>query len=260
MSIYLRQICLVSSDLNRALEDLTSVLGLSVCYVDEGVSSFGLGNSLLRIGTQFLEVVAPVKEDTAAGRYLERRKGDGGYMVIHQTDQKCEQQAAIERAEKDKVRIAFFHEHISGNYLQFHPADTGGAFLELDYDTHQDPSGNWHPAGGVSWRQSNAGDAVNAIAGAELQSQKPEQLAAKWAKLLGLDYHPCKRGFQIKLGNGSLNFVEMKDSRGEGLRGIDLLCDDAEDILTRAREHALTCIGSSVEICGTWFNLNDGPS
>ena len=38
------------------------------------------------VGNQFLEVVAPVKDATAAGRYLERRGGDGGYMVILQCD------------------------------------------------------------------------------------------------------------------------------------------------------------------------------
>ena len=47
------------------------------------------------IRTNFLEIVAPVKNNTAAGRYLDRRKGDGGYMVICQVATKKEQDHAI---------------------------------------------------------------------------------------------------------------------------------------------------------------------
>lgn len=38
------------------------------------------------IGDTFLEVVSPVEANTTAGRFLERRGGDGGYMVILQCD------------------------------------------------------------------------------------------------------------------------------------------------------------------------------
>ena len=81
MSIQLRQICLVGEYLQPVVEDLTTILGINVCYIDPDVAEFGLENSLMPIGRNFLEVVAPIKANTAAGRYLARRKGDGGYMV-----------------------------------------------------------------------------------------------------------------------------------------------------------------------------------
>ena len=61
MSLTLRQICLVAAELKPAIEDLAAVLGLNVCYVDPHVDIFGVENSLLAVGTNFIEVVAPVR-------------------------------------------------------------------------------------------------------------------------------------------------------------------------------------------------------
>ena len=82
----MRQIALVAHDLNAIEADFREVFGLEVCYRDPGVAKYGLHNFLMPVGNGFLEVVAPTEEGTAGGRYLERRGGDGGYMVILQTD------------------------------------------------------------------------------------------------------------------------------------------------------------------------------
>ena len=82
----LRQIAFVAHDLEPVVQDLQSVLGLDVCFHDPDLDVFGLHNALLPVGTQFVEVVAPIREGTAGGRYLDRRGGDGGYMVITHTD------------------------------------------------------------------------------------------------------------------------------------------------------------------------------
>lgn len=77
MTIQLRQICLVARELDPVINDLTDVLGINACFIDPGVGAFGLENTLMCVGRNFLEVVAPVKEGTAGGRYLDRR----GVMV-----------------------------------------------------------------------------------------------------------------------------------------------------------------------------------
>ena len=71
MSIQLRQICLVARELEPVLDDLTDILGINRCYVDPAVGAFGLENTLMPIGVNFLEVVAPVEENTAGGLYLD---------------------------------------------------------------------------------------------------------------------------------------------------------------------------------------------
>ncbi|MGR3566532.1 MAG: hypothetical protein ACU0CN_02170, partial [Pseudooceanicola nanhaiensis] len=91
--IHLRQVCLVAGALAPAVSALRDVLGLPVAHVDPAVGKFGLENTLLTLGSQFLEVVAPTRAGTAAGRYLDRRGGDGGYMVICQAGDRDAQDA-----------------------------------------------------------------------------------------------------------------------------------------------------------------------
>ena len=82
----LRQVALAARDLEPALLALQRVLGLGEPFRDPGVAEFGLENGVLPIGDAFLEVVSPAQPDTTAGRWIERRGGDAGYMAIFQTD------------------------------------------------------------------------------------------------------------------------------------------------------------------------------
>ncbi len=63
----LRQICLATRELEPVVDDIRAILGVEICYRDSGVAKYGLVNALLPIGTSFLEVVAPIEPNTAAG-------------------------------------------------------------------------------------------------------------------------------------------------------------------------------------------------
>src|SRR5258708_26384446 len=80
----LRQIALVGADLAAAETDIRAILGLDYAYDDPGVGSFGLKNAVFPVGETFLEVVSPKQQGTTAGRLLDKRGGDGGYMAIFQ--------------------------------------------------------------------------------------------------------------------------------------------------------------------------------
>ena len=129
MWLRLRQIALVAEKLKPVEEELGDVLGIAVAHRDPGVGSFGLENALLPIGNQLLEVVAPVRENTAGGRYLERRGGDGGYMVITQCDDHAPRRARVEEL---GIRIVGQFENPEFRHMQMHPRDTGGSFFEID--------------------------------------------------------------------------------------------------------------------------------
>ena len=73
MWIRLRQIAVVAADLQKVSIDIGSILGAEACFTDPGVKHFGLKNTLWPIGTQFLEVVTPITDGTAGGRYMDRR-------------------------------------------------------------------------------------------------------------------------------------------------------------------------------------------
>src|SRR5580704_6801040 len=94
----LRQIALVAQDLAAAQADISAVLGVDYAYDDPGVGKYGLRNAVFPIGDTFLEVVSPKEPGTTAGRLLQKRGGDGGYMVILQVDDLEQARARVRRA------------------------------------------------------------------------------------------------------------------------------------------------------------------
>jgi len=249
----LRQICLVAQELSPAVEALSEVFGLATCFHDPAVGAYGLENALLPVGTNFLEIVAPVQENTAAGRYLERRGGDGGYMVILQCD---DVEARRARMGKLGVRIANPLNYGDFTGIQLHPRDTGGAMLETDQnDGSLAPDGPWHPAGD-NWRGAVRTDRTTAMVGAELQSPDPSALAAHWGRILDRPVTARPSGApEIALDNATLRFIEMADGRGEGLGGVDLKAADPAAILSAAGARGLSSDGDTVIVCGTRFRL-----
>jgi len=255
MAIYLRQICLVANNLKSVVDDLTTVFGIQSCYVDSAVGKFGLENNLLAIGSQFLEVVAPIQENTAAGRFLQRRGGDGGYMVICQVPTKAEQAEVRQRAAELGVRIAYESDRGSWNIMQLHPADMGAAFFEVDWDEQEDVTGNWHPAGGKEWQKFVATEVISAITAVELQSDDPEALAQTWAKVSGGTITKKDNVLSLAFANAELRFVKATDGRGAGLSGIDLKVIDRNYIEQETVPRKINLANNQLFIGGVRFNL-----
>jgi catechol 2,3-dioxygenase-like lactoylglutathione lyase family enzyme len=177
--INLRQIALVARDLDATVARLGEVLGLRVAFNDPGVATFGLVNAVLPLGTQFVEVVSPTREGTAAGRQLERLGGDGGYMVITHTD---DQTPYRRRAEAMGIRTALEADDHGYKIWQLHPGDTGGSFLEIDFQPGgEDPNGPWMPAG-PDWQRAVCTDVVDGITAVELSAQHGAR--ERWMELL----------------------------------------------------------------------------
>lgn len=253
MPLRLRQICLVAPELGPAVDDLRSVFGIDVCYVDPAVGQFGLENSLLPVGSEFLEVVAPVQSDTAAGRYLERRGGAGGYMFITQ----CDDAAARDRhLEALGVRIALRHRSDDYDMCQLHPRDTGGTFFEIDWQPGGDTDPElWHPAG-PDPSPARRTDVVSGILGAELQSSDPETLARRWSEIAGSSLQDGEDGSPtLRLAKGSVRFVACADGRPEGLGGVDLAVCDRARLLRAAEQRGCRVDEDRVLVCGTRFRL-----
>lgn len=194
----LRQVALVASDLEQAVAALSGSFGLEVAYRDPAVAAFGLVNAVLPLGTQFIEVVSPTRPGTAAGRQLQRMGGDGGYMVICHTDDHARRRRRVEEL---GVRIAF--EASEGDYriMQLHPGDTGGSFLEIDFQPGgEDPWGPWSPAG-PEWQKASRG--AGAITGVRLQSVDPQRSLGRWAEILETE----ARDGVLFLGDVPVEFV-----------------------------------------------------
>ena len=252
MWLRLRQVALVARDIEAVVADLRAVFGLDVAYIDPGVAVFGLQNRLLPVGSQFIEIVSPVRDGTAGGRYLERRGGDGGYMVITQCD---EHPARKRHVESLGIRKVLERDHPEHCLLQLHPADTGGSFLEIDWHRDLAADGDWPPAG-EDWRRAVRTERVNAITGVELQSDRPGELAGRWSEIIETRVVADAQGNpSLALENATIRFIAATDGRGEGLGGVDVRAVDRETVLAAARARGVPVEGSTVTIAGTRFRL-----
>jgi hypothetical protein len=249
----LRQIALVARELAPVLADVQGIFGVEVAYRDPSVASFGLENAVLPVGRQFLEILAPVQEGTAGGRYLERRHGNGGYMVILQCDEHPPRKARV-----DELGIRTVLEHDDGNYviMQLHPRDTGGSFLEVDEQRGgEDLNGPWMPAG-RSWHDAVRTDVVQGIAAAEIQAPDPSGLAQRWSDILEVPVTADDEGrTALALDNATIRFVPDRDGRGEGLGGVDLVVVDRDRLVATATDRGLTVDGDMVLVGGVRFAL-----
>jgi hypothetical protein len=254
MWLRLRQIALVAAELEPVEKELIDVLGIQVCYRDPGVSHFGLENALFPIGNQLLEVVAPTQEMTAGGRYLERRGGDGGYMVITQCDDHEPRRARVAEL---GIRIVTDHDGSEFRNMQLHPRDTGGSFFEIDEqlgENAHDPDGAWHPAG-PDWQRAKVLDRVSGISAAEMQCDDPGAIAEKWSQIAQLPIGETNGSPSIDLDNAVLRFVSCTDGRPEGLSAIDVICTDKEAILNAAKAINAVSGENQVYLCGMRINL-----
>jgi Glyoxalase-like domain len=249
----LRQICLVAHELEPRIAELADIFGLAVCYRDGNVGKYGLVNALFPIGASFLEVVAPTEHGTAAGRYLERRGGDGGYMVILDCD---DIERRRQRMDAVGVRIAnpLHYETYTG--LQLHPRDTGGCMLEFNHTTGgASLDGPYHPAG-ANWQAAVRTDVTAALLAAEMQSPDPAALAARWSMIVERPVSRTASGEpQILLDLGTIRFVRDADGRGEGLGGVDLRVTNRAQIVDTAGKRGHLADHDVVTVCGTRFRL-----
>ncbi len=248
----LRQVALVAQALAPAQAALCEVLGIEVSVHDPGVAVFGLENAVMPVGDTFLEVVSPAREGTSAGRLLARRGGDSGYMVIVQSDDLA---ADRRRLEQHGVRVVWETALDDIATIHLHPRDLGGAIVSLD---EARPPGSWRWAG-PDWPAYVRTERVREIAGVELQADDPAAMAARWAAVLGRGARPLgERRFEIALDRGAIRFAPLRDSRGEGVRSVEIWATDAGAVRAAARERGALEEDGSVRLCGTFFTLREG--
>jgi hypothetical protein len=244
----LRQIALVAKDLAGAQADISAVLGVDYAYDDPGVGKYGLRNAVFPIGDTFLEVVSPKEPGTTAGRLLEKRGGDGGYMVILQVDDLAQ---ALERVKNAPARIADQRDKDGAAFTHIHPKDIGGAILSLD---RMIPKERWE-WGGPHWQSHVCTDTSVKVAGAELQAKDPAQMAARWARVLGRASVEEAGIWRIRLDDGEIRFSLERDGRGEGLGAFDVVVRDVEAVRAKAAARGLLDPDGAVVLAGTRVRL-----
>ncbi|RYF92702.1 MAG: hypothetical protein EON95_11495 [Caulobacteraceae bacterium] len=242
----LRQIALVGADLAACAADIEAVLGVSHPYDDPGVGHYGLRKGVWAVGETFLEVVSPKLPGTTAGRLIEKRGGDGGYMVILQVRDLA---AARRTAAEAGARVVEQIDRDGVAATHYHPRDTGGAILSLDW---MDPWMRWE-WGGPDWKTH--AQPGQAIVGAELQAGDPAAMAARWGEVLGREAERSGETWRIALEGGEIRFVPLRDERGDGLAGFDVALPDPAAARALATRRGLLDADGEIRLCGSRLYL-----
>ena len=214
----LRQVALVARDCGQVADELRAAFGWGEPFHDPGVGRFGLTNAVFAAGDTFVEVVAPVQAGTTAGRYLERRGGDGGYMAIFQVPDLA---AARARLPGLGVRVVWTANlpDIAGTHL--HPKDVPGAIVSLDW---AEPAGSWRWAGPDWTGRVPEHRGGGGVTGVTIEVADPAAAAARWAAVLGVTWAASGTAAGIELAGWGqrLRFEPARPGQGEGITAVSI--------------------------------------
>ena len=241
-AMLIRQVAVVAEDLVEADSALKALLGVTHAYTDPGVGEFGLHNTVLATGRSFVEVVSPSPAQdssipTAAGRMLERRGGDCGYMVLFQVENLAPVRARVEAA---GIRIIWETERTEVSAFHVHPKDVGGAIVSFD---EMRPADDWVWAG-PEWqahRAAKTGDLRSCL----IEVDDPMVTATVWAGLLGTQVKYRDAIAVITMDDGAeVQFSKSADQPPRGLIGFSLASLFPEPSITTA-----------VQLCGVEVSI-----
>lgn len=245
----LRQICLVAPHLEPTVSDIADIMGLQVCYHDAEVGKYGLENALLPVDDTLLEVIAPTEAGTAAGRFLDKTGGRGGYMAIFSCD---DPDARARHAETIGVRVANVIDHAPYHGVQLHPRDCRAGFIEFNHTEGGDDPHGLYPPAGPNWTRAIRRDVTEALVAVDLQSPDPRDLARHWGRILQLEAREVDGGGEIALPNAALRFV-----RGgvEALGALTFKVRDVEEVCQSARDKGIEVNSNAFWLGGVQFRV-----
>ena len=246
----LRQICLVAQDLAGEAKRIASIFGLQECYRDPNVGRYGLENVLFPVGSSFLEIVAPTRAGTTAGRFLERHGGRYGYMIILDCN---DPEARRLHALSLGIRVASVIRHEEYFGVQLHPRDTDAAMVEFNRtDGGEALDGPYHPAG-QNWQRAVRSDVTRQLLAAEIECPDPAALAKRWSALL---QRPVRNDdSRIDLDLGSIRFMPT-GAEHAALVGVELKVADRAAVLKEADRQRCANQDGTVTVCGVRFRLS----
>lgn len=251
--IRLRQIVLVARNLEPVNSQLFQLLGISCGFNDPDDQGMGLINSVMAIGDTYLEVIAPTRDDTPAGRtahrVLERRGGDGGYMVMAQVD---DIQAVSDRIDRLNIRKAWEIDREDVTAFHVHPRDIGAAIVSFD---EMRPQSEWTWAG-PGWRERRAKH-VSGISAVEVQSAEPAALAEQWSRAFDRPIVADQGMLVMKLDEGEVRFHEDRDGRGDGVSGVEFQVHDWSGLEQSRKAAGLEWQDDCITICGTSLRFKE---
>lgn len=217
----IRQVVHIVNDQATVEQKVTKCVNSHITYRDPGVGHFGLKNALIPVGhgseTCFIEILSPIKKgnNSTGGRYLERF-GEGGYMLIFQVNNS--------NVVNQRIQNMGFSTIWKGGHnwppkegetgirtTHYNPKDFG-MIISIDEAI---PKESWLWAGEEWMKRESVSNKENII-GVEIESNRPGELAGRWAHALGCRLISSENGsnFTLTMSGGShICFVQhqLKD-------------------------------------------------
>ncbi len=226
--IRIRQVALCTDHVWREEQRIVSALAVAGVHRDPP-NVFEMRNVVFAVGDTFLEVLQPTSDTAPSARFLAKRGGPGGYMLIMQVDDLV---AARARVEALGIRIVYDepparHHGVEAEAIHLHPADTGGCIMSLD---RMDPVDGWAWAG-RAWQGHVHTDVVERIVGVELTSVDPEALATRFSALVGKPWTVDVAGsWSIELDEGTIRVVASTGIGHDRLSAVEMWAADREAV------------------------------
>ena len=213
----LRQVAIVARDCGRVADEVRRAFGWPPPFHDPGVGQFGLTNAVFAVGDTFIEVVAPARPDTAAGRYLARRGGEGGYMALFQVP---DLEEARNRLADLGIRVVWTADLPDMAGIHLHPKDVPGAIVSLDW---AEPAQSWRWAG-PAWTGQVPEYPPGGVTGLTIEVSDPPSAAQRWAAVLGVSAASRGSTAVVDLPDSGqrLRFVAAEGGRGEGITAVTI--------------------------------------
>jgi hypothetical protein len=208
----LRQAVLVARDLPAVAAELEDALGVSDPFRDAGVGAFGLHNAVYCLGGDFIEIVSPTRDGTAAGRHLDRIGGDGGYMCMVEA---ADEAALRERIARLGARIVNDTRHDDIVDIHLHPADLSGAIVAVNVTN---PPGSWR-WGGPDWVGNVPAHGPGRLRGLTVEVPDPRTAATRWGTAFGIE--PADDVLHLDDDEQVIRFVPGQ----RGITAIDVDCE-----------------------------------
>ena len=226
----LKMVVLASRDARAETARAVGLLGVSAGVHDPFIGALGLADEVFAVGDTYVQILEPLDEKSRAHRWITRKGGDAGYLLVVQTD---DADGVIQRCAEAGVRVTFDGVFEGNRVVQLHAGDLRILF-EIDEMQHWD---TWH------WDRPETDpavpEAVSDLVAVDCIVDEPVRLAGLLGTLLAI---PHDGGSTLTIGGRRVRFLEGAKTE-EGIVAVEFRTSDPSRI------------GETFPLCGTTIRL-----
>lgn len=242
-------------DFESVMDKYKKIFGAEVTFSDPEAAAYGTFSSVFPIGNEFIEVMHPTGPGAAHARFLERRGGPSGYMIVLQVPDSRPHRA---RLKERGIRVIAEHDHFYYSFTQLHPRDFDGVMMSVDSSNNVEdwlqPDGHWY-AGGVDWQKKRRHPNILGIDAVAVQSPDPVDTASRWGDLFQVPIRVRGNMPYLELTKGEVRFVPPVDPRASGIVSLEVGVRDSAPVLAAAEANGLQVRDNGFDLCGVRMDI-----